>query len=165
MHSEVKPLISSLTAFTISLGSLPTSTVGAGKQSTMVGNSVTRYGKILVSVSIKLGTSPTAGRTILIYAIRSNNDGTPIRNDLAGPSDANWTRKNADYLYTAGGQPSVIYCGAAATGDVFTGLYELNNPGNEFGIGVVHDTGVNLDSTGGNHICKWQGLNPEIQVP
>jgi hypothetical protein len=163
MANAIKPLISSLSSFTITLASLASSTTGVGRQSTVIDNSSTRYKRIFVSASITLGTSPTAGRTIQLYAILSNKDTTAIRDDLAGASDAAWTRTNADYLYTRGGRPSIFYCGAAASNAVFAGNFIIENPGPEFAIGVVHDTGVNLNSTGGNHVLKWAGENPEIQ--
>lgn len=164
MASEIKPLFGTKTAFTITLASLATSTAGVGRQSTMVDNSTTRYGRVLVSVSIKLGTSPTASKAIYIYGIRSDKNTTAIRDDGAGASDAAWTRTNADYLYRPrSGLPSIFYCGAASTGAVFSGVFVFEDPGQEFGIGVVHDTGVNLDSTGGNHVCTYTGFNPEAQ--
>lgn len=164
MANKIEPLLSSPAALTVTLASLASSTAGVGRQSTLVDNSTTRYAQILVTVSIKVGTSPTAGKAIYVYALRSNKDTTAIRDDSAGASDAAWTRKTADYLYYPNSnRPSILYCGSAATGDVFKGLFLLDQPGPEWGIGVVHDTGVNLDSTGGNHVCSWIGVNPEIQ--
>src|SRR4051812_21154817 len=100
--SAIKPLwttVGSSTALTITVASLATSTTGVGRQSTLVDNSTNRYGRVLVAVNIKLGTSPTASKAIYVYGIRSNKDGTAIRDDGAGASDAGWTRQNAEYLY------------------------------------------------------------------
>lgn len=163
MANAIKPLFSSVTAFTITYASLASSTSGAGRQSTLVDNTTTRYSRIQVATNNKLGTSPTAGKSIKHYGIRSNKDSTAIRDDAAGASDAAWTQKNADYMYTPSGRPSVIYCGSAATGDVFKGVYYLDEPGPEWGMGTVHDTGVNFDSTGSNHVASWLGINPEVQ--
>lgn len=163
MPNAIKPLLSSPAALTITLASLGSSTSFVGRQSTLVDNSSNRYGLIQVSWSIKLGTSPTAGKAIHLFAIRSNKDTTAIRDDGAGGTDAAWTRKNADYLYTPDGRPSIVFCGSAATGDVFKGVAYLRDPGPEWGVGVAHDTGVALDSTGSNHVVSWIGINPEIQ--
>jgi len=165
--SAIKPLwttVGSSSALTITLASLASSTTNVGRQSTMVDNSTTRYGRVLVSVSIKLGTSPSASKAIYVYGIRSNKDATAIRDDGAGASDAAWTRKNAEYLYYPNTRrPSIIYCGAAATGDVFKQTFYFDDPGPEWGVGIVHDTGANLDSTGGNHVISYLGENPEAQ--
>lgn len=162
--SEIKPLFGTTTAFTITVASLASSTAGAGRQTTMVSNTTTRYGFAFIGVKIKLGTSPTASRAIYVYGIRSDGGGTAIRDDSAGASDAAWTQKNAGYLvYPETKAPSVMQCGAAATGDVFSGVFLMEGLAKEFGVGVVHDTGVNLDSTGGNHALTYVGFNPEAQ--
>lgn len=169
MANAIKPLYGSVTAFTIAtsgagaLASLASSTSGAGIQTAMIDNSSTRYAWIVVAASIKVGTSPTANKTIQFYALRGNRDTTHIHDDGAGDSNANWTRKTADYLYTPGGRSSIINIGSAATGDVFSGVWILDKPGPEFAVGVVHDTGVALNSTASNHVISWFGVNPEIQ--
>ena len=48
-------------------------------------------------------------------------------------------------------------------GDLIDGVAVIENPGPRWGIGIVHDTGVNLDSTGGNHYLYWVGVYPEVQ--
>ncbi len=152
-----------LSAFTITVASLASSTTGVGRQSTLIDNSTNRWPIIAVTYSIKLGTSPTANRNLYLHAIRSDKNTTAIRDDGAGASDAAWTRKNADWLYTPSGKPSIVNIGSAATGDIFSGLYYIYDPGPEWGIGLWHDTGVALDATAGNHVISWRGLDPEIQ--
>ena len=164
MASTIQPVFGTKTAVTITLASLASSAAGVGRQSTMVDNSTLLWGRLLVSVSIKLGTSPTASKAIYIYGIRSDKNTTSIRDDGAGASDAAWTRTNADYLYRPNTRiPSIFFIGAAATGAVFSGVFEFEDPGQEWGIGVVHDTGVNLDATGGNHVVTYTGFNPQAQ--
>lgn len=139
---------------TISLNSLATSTAGVGRQSTLVDNSATRYSRIILSASIKLGTSPTGNRAVYVYLIRGN--GTE-RADGAGPTDAGITVVNAELLGVMASKSS------PATGDVLVGAFLIEEPGPEWGIAIVHDTGVNLDSTGGNHVLSYVGVNPEVQ--
>ncbi len=164
MANEIKPLFGTKTAMTCTVASLATSTTFVGRQSTMVDNSTTRYSRVQISASITVGTSPTASKSIYLFAIRSDKNSTSIRDDGAGASDAAWTRTNAEYLYRGNSrQPSIFYCGAAASNAVFSGNFLFDDPGQEFGVGISHDTGVNLNATGGNHVITYTGFNPEVQ--
>lgn len=162
--SAIKPLYSSVSAFTITVASLANSTAGVGRQSTLIDNSSNRYKDAIVTVSIKLGTSPTANTAVYVYAIGSDKNTTAIRDDGAGASDAAWTQKSAGFLLRPDGTPSILRAGAApATGDVLKGAFLFQDLPPEWGIGVVNSTGVALDSTGGNHVLSWIGVLPEAQ--
>lgn len=164
MANAIKPLFGSPTAFTISLASLASSVVGVGRQSALIDLSSVRAQRLLVAISITLGTSPTGNRAIYVFGIRSDKNGTPIRDDGAGASDAAWTRKSAELLRRANGEPAILRTGASpASNDVLKGVFLFEEPGPECGIGIVHDTGVNLNSTGGNHVCTYVAINDEIQ--
>lgn len=154
MANEIKEKYSDSAAFTLTLASLASSTVGVGRQSTLISNTTTRYKRIIVYLKIKQGTSPTGSRFVYVYGIRG--DGT-IRDDAAGASDAGFTRLNAVELGVLGNKSS------PSTGDLLTGSFVFENPGPEWGIAVVHDTGVGLDSTEGNHAYSWVGVLPEVQ--
>lgn len=164
MANAVKPLYGTVTAFTKTLASLASSTAGVGRQTTLVDLSTSRPQKLGVSVKITLGTSPTANTAVYVYAIRSDKNGTALRDDGAGASDAAWTRKSAELVRRPNGDPLILYTGAApSTGDVLTGVGIIDDPGQECGIGIVHDTGVNLNSTEGNHTLSYWTINDEIQ--
>jgi hypothetical protein len=151
---QSKSKYSTPTALTITLASLAN---GAGRQCTLITNSSTKYTELKVAINIKLGTSPVEG-TVDVYFIEGNGAGTPINNDGAGASDAAYTPLNSDLfdsLYT-GSSPS--------TGDVLKKIITLGmNPGVTYGIGIVNNTGVALDATGGNHVVSYMGLNLEDQ--
>ena len=157
MANEIKDKFASVTALTISLASLATSTSGVGRQSAIVDNTTNKYQDIELSVHIKQGTSPTANKSVQVYLIRDNNDSTPIRDDTAGASDAALTVLNAPLIGILANKSS------PATGDILEGNFIISRPGPKWGIAIVHDTGVNLDSTGSNHVISFIGLNPEIQ--
>lgn len=157
MASQILDKFSSSTAFTITIASLATSTTFVGRQTTMVDNSTTRYSLIHVFGKIKQGTSPTGNKGVYLYAIRGDGNGTAHRSDNAGASDAAWTRGNAEFIGVARNLAS------PATGDVLYIEAFIVNPGPEFGVGLYHDTAVNLDSTGGNSWLRWVGNNPESQ--
>lgn len=154
MANEIKEKYSASAGFTITLASLASSTSGVGRQSTLIDNSATKYKRIIVYIKVKQGTSPTGNRFVYVYGIRG--DGT-IRDDAAGASDAAFTRLNAMELGVLANKAS------PATGDLLTGSFVFENPGPEWGIAIVHDTGVNLDSTEGNHDYNWVGVLPEVQ--
>lgn len=153
MAINIQRVGSSYSALTISLASLASSSVGVGRQSTIVDNSTTKYDYALLNVLIKLGTSPTANKSVYIYLIQS--DGTN-RTDGAGASDAALTIKNASLIgiMTTGSSP--------ATGDNLRKTFNVEGLGKEWGIAIIHDTGVNLDSTGGNHVIGYAGFKWEV---
>lgn len=154
MANEIKAKYTSPASFTITLASLASSTSGVGRQSTLIDNSTNRYQSIIVYLKVKQGTSPTGNRAVYVYGIRG--DATQ-RSDGAGASDAGLTVLNAQTIGAMRNKSS------PATGDLLYGEFVFDNPGPEWGIAIVHDTGVNLDSTEGNHYYKWIGVDPEIQ--
>lgn len=157
MANEIKELFSSSAALTITIASLATSTVGVGRQSTIVDNTTTRYQKILLYCLCTTGTTPTANRTIRYYLIRDDsNSGTAYRSDNAGASDAAFTVKMAQPIGS-------LYVDVATSNLGYYGDFVIENPGPKWGVAIVHDTAVNLNSTAGNHYIRWVGVNPEVQ--
>jgi hypothetical protein len=139
--------------FTITLASLASSTSGVGRQSTLLTNASPAHMGVIIHVKVKQGTSPTSNRAVYVYFIRS--DGT-LRDDSAGASDAGLTVKNLQPIMT-------LWNGAsAATGDVLQGSVYVEHPGTEWGIAIVHDTAVNLDSTEGNHGYSYEYVDPDV---
>lgn len=156
MPTTILPLYSGVGApLTITLASLASSTAGVGRQSTMIDNATTRYKRIYLSASIKLGTSPNSNALIALYLLRY--DGTSIRTDGAGTTDAGLTVKNAQQFATLVTGPS------ASTGDVLTDTFTIDDPGRNWGIAIVNITGVALDATGSNHVINWYAEVPQIQ--
>jgi hypothetical protein len=157
MANEIKDKYGSSTALTITLASLATSTAGVGRQSTIVDNSTTKYQDVLVYVKITQGTSPTGSRRAYVYLIRDDGNATNHRSDGAGASDAGITIRNSMLL---GILPNNA---APSSNDVLYGEFLINRPGPMWGIAIVHDTAVNLNSTESNHWVRYVGLNPEVQ--
>jgi hypothetical protein len=143
-------------ALTITVASLATSTAGVGRQSTEIDNTTTRFQRVEFSASIKLGTSPVSNTAVYLYLIRSNNDGTPIRDDGAGASDAAWTQKAAPQIGVLPTGPS------AATGDVLKANFIVTDVGAKWSLGLVNSSGAALDATGGNHVISYNGITTDI---
>lgn len=157
--ATVKAAYAGASALTITLASLATSsTLVAGRESTAIDNTSNLYDDAIIGGFITTGTSPTAGQ-IEVWAYGSY-DGTSYAGGASG-SDANLTPEGSqkgalrlicviqtttasNQKYTFGG-----YSIAAAFGGVMPP---------KWGIFVVHNTAVNLNSTGGNHEIKYNGV-------
>lgn len=155
MANEIKELFGSTTSFSITLSGLASSVSGVGRQSAMVDNSVTRAGRAFVYVKATQGASPTNGRAVYVYGIRG--DGT-FRDDGAGAIDAPITGYNLPLLGVLSNKAT-----GSATGDVVQGWMVFENPGKEFGIAVVQDTGAALTGNESLHGYKYILDNPEVQ--
>lgn len=154
--NEVKAKLGSSAAGTITIASLATSTAGVGRQSTLLDNITTDLFQIVhIFVKVTTGTSPTADKSIFLYFVKCDDLSETYCTDGAGASDAALTIVNANQI-----------SGVATSSTSDTAYFleaVIHNPGAQWGIALVHDTGVNLNSTAGNHFFRWHGENPEIQ--
>jgi hypothetical protein len=157
MPTEIKDLMSVSTPLTITLAGLASSTTGVGRQSAIVDNTAARYQDVLVFVKLTQGTSPTGNRGAQVYLIRDDHHASNYRSDGAADVDAALTVLNAQFV---GGLANKT---TPATGDAIYGEFLIHRPGPKWGIAIVHDTGVALDATAGNHYVRFVGLNPEVQ--
>ena len=118
-----------------------------------------------VAGQIMTGTSPTAARQIEIWAYGSMYDG-PVYPDSITGSDAAKTMTNADLKGWA--LRNVAFIGTSSTSNVpyqfsivsvkrlFLGFLPKY-----FGLFCVHNTGVALNATGGNHFAY---VTPQVRV-
>lgn len=159
MPTEIKDKFSTSAALTVTLASLATSATGVGRQGTLVDNTTNRFTRAVIYYKITQGTSPTGSKAAYFYLIRSDNDATTQHNDAAGgASDGAWTAlPNVQPVHIA------YNLASPSTGEVLQGSFVVEDLGPEWTIGVYHDTGVDLDSTGGNHWIRYVGINPESQ--
>jgi len=154
--AEIKAKFGSSTAMTITLASLATSTVGVGRQTTLIDNTTNRYRRIQVYFRVTTGTTPTANKSIRFFLVKGDDPAASnIRTDNAGASDAGLTVVTADQVYAVA---------TSSTSDqAYRGSFTIENPGPEWGLCVVHDTGVNLNATGSNHSIRYVGETSEAQ--
>jgi hypothetical protein len=155
MTTPITAKFSTTAAMTITLASLATSTVGVGRQSTMVDNTTNLAQMLRIYFKVTTGTSPTANKSIQFYLITADKASSPnIITDGAGASDAGLTIVSA---------PLVCVVQTTNTSDkVYQGSFLIRNPGTSWGIAVVHDTAVNLNSTGSNHALYYVEENTQI---
>jgi len=152
---------SALTTMTCTLASLATSAVGVGRQTTLINNKVVLQYGAKVYVKVTVGTTPTINTSIYVYLLEADDATTPtISTDAAGASDAGWTAVNARLL-------GVISVPATTSDTAYYGVFDTGPLGPlapAWGIGIVHDTAVNLNATGGNHLVKYVSYSPDVQA-
>lgn len=154
--SEIRAKFGASTAFAITLASLASSTSGVGRQSDMVPNTAC-YTRLIISIKLTQGTSTTGMRGAYVYLIRGDGNATPHRSDGAGASDAALTVLNARLIGT------IRNLASGNDGVALYGEFVVDDPGPQFGIAIVHDTGANLNSTAGNHWARYVGVTDEAQ--
>lgn len=155
MANVIQRKMDSAADMTITLASLGS---GSGRQSTLIANTSAPRPGAIVTVKITTGTSPTPGRAVLVYLIRADADGTPLRDDGAGASDAALTPRNATLLgsISVDGTSDATYIKSFDT--AFAGYL-----GSSWGIAALNDTGATLNATAGNHEVHYQTYYDEIQ--
>ncbi|HXG46039.1 MAG TPA: hypothetical protein VNO52_00310 [Methylomirabilota bacterium] len=156
MPNEIKAKFGTTTVLPIALASLASSTSGVGVQSDMVDNETPRWQRIHVFFKVTTGTGPTANKSIRFFLLKCDDVETHnILTDGASQAGGTITIETADQVY------SVIT--SSASDKTYQGSFVIENPGPQWGIAVVQDTGVALNATATTHELRWVGENPEVQ--
>ena len=137
----------------------------AGIESSVIDNTTDGYEDIILSGFITTGTSPSASRTIEVWAIAWNGSGWPdvfdgttsaetitsaeIKNSLCKSVASISTSNNSDRRYD--------FTGVSAR-TVFGGVLP-----SKFVLFITHSTVANLNSTAGNHGFFYEGVKPQVQ--
>lgn len=141
---------------TITLASLATSVSKlVGRQSTAIDNSSNKYLDYLVSGKITVGTTPTTAKSIEVWCVAALDYATPTylagfgATDAAGPTliaeNKNSVCKLVASMATVATSDQTYWFGGVSISDLFGFCPQ------KFLFFVTHDTGVNLNSTAGNH--------------
>lgn len=151
---------------TITLASLASDTsLLTGRESATIDNATNLYLDILVSGKITAGTSPTAARSIEVWAVGSW-DGTNWPDVFDGT-------ESAETITSADIKASVCrFVAAMATANTTDRAYHFGpvSLASAFGgtlppkivLFVTHSTGVALNSTAGNHQVRLQPVYQTI---
>lgn len=156
----------STATITASIASLASDTnLLAGLETEIIDNTSDGFEDIILSGKITTGTSPTATRTIEVWAVAWDSsawpdvfDGTSsaetitsadIKSSICKPVAIMPTNNTSDRTYS--------FTGVSAK-QVFGGVLP-----SKFVLFVVHNTGVNLNGTAGNHELRYQGVYPQVQ--
>lgn len=133
----------------------------AGRASTAVDNRTNQDIDHLLSGVITTGTSPTVSTTIelWLYAPRSISSGTPTYPDGITGTDANKTITSLNVKNRLVRLDPIIVDNTTARGyDIGTISIAAQFGGSLppfWGLFVVHNTGVALNSTAGNHVIHY----------
>lgn len=150
-------------AATITLASLASSsTLVAGRASANIDNSTNKYLDYWVAGKITVGTTPTANTKIEVWVVPRKND-TPTYHDVFGGDDVAETVTSREMLNAYGKLLAVMDVPVATSnvGYEFSGSVAdacRSIAPAAFQLFVVHNTGVALHATGGNHVIDVKGL-------
>lgn len=158
--ADIKTAYASSGALTITLASLATdANLLTGRESTAINNTSNLYLDYLLAGKITTGTSPTDAKSIRVYVYGSTED-SPTYPDVFDGTDSAETVTSAGIrdaclqlaavIATNNTSDRTYWFGPISVASLFGGVLPKY-----WGVFVVHDTGVNLNSTAGNH-AVWQ---------
>jgi len=161
--AAIKVAYAASATITISLASIATSaTFVAGAESTIVDNTSNLYVDAIVGGKITCGTTPTINTQILVYVF-TPIDSTPTYPDVMDGTDSVETLssvgvgqgflKLASVLNVDSTTSDRAYPFSFSIAQLFGGVMP-----SRWGLFVAHNTGVNLNATGGNHVIKYEGI-------
>jgi hypothetical protein len=157
------PSYSAVTTHTMTLASLASdANLLAGRQDTPIDNTVELADDSMVGGKVTTGTSPTAAKQIEVWAYGSY-DGTSYSAG-AGNADANITLVTKTLMSllqiipTTSTSNQLYVWGPFSVARAFGGTMPKN-----WGIFIVHNTGVNLNATAGNHEVKHTPVKYQSQ--
>ena len=150
--TTTSPVYSAKVTHTITLASLASdANLLAGRAGTAINQADTDDAiDALVGGLVTTGTGPTTGRQIEVWAYGSYDD-TTFNDEITG-SDANKTLVTKTLLRlltiipTNATSDQAYRWGPYSVAQAFGGFVPV-----QWGIFIVHNTGVNLNSTAGNH--------------
>jgi hypothetical protein len=154
------------TTITAAVASLASDTnLLAGIESSVIDNSTDGFDDILLSGKTTTGTSPTTARQIEIWAVAWDGanwpdvfDGTTSAETITSSDIKNAICKPVAILATNNTSDRTYHYSGVSARAVFGG--ELPS---KFVLFIVHNTGVNLNSTAGNHEFSYVGIYPQVQ--
>ena len=166
MPNNILKKYGSKTTLTAAVASLASDTnLLAGIESSVIDNTTDGFDDILVSGKITTGTSPTASRQIEVWAVAWDGanwpdvfDGTTSAETITSSDIKNAICKPVAILATNNTSDRTYHFTGASLREAFRG--ELPS---KVVLFVVHNTGVNLNSTAGNHELSYVGIYPQVQ--
>lgn len=156
--SDIKLSYVASSAVTITLASLATdANLLAGRESTLVDNSSNKYLDYLLAGTIMTGTTPTTAKEIRVYVVGIANDttwpdvfdGTDSAETVSDAGIRDSVCKLAAVIPTVATSDKAYWFGPVSVASLFGGVVPL-----KFVVFVTHNTAVNLNATGGNHVLS-----------
>lgn len=155
------PLYGTPAALTMTIASLASDTnLVAGRESTAIDNSSVDAIDCIVGGKVTTGTGPTASRQIEVW-LYGSYDGTSYSGGATG-SNANLTPQSKNLftlltiIPTTSTSDQLYTWGPFSVAAAFGGTMPY-----KWGVYIVHNTGVNLNATAGNHEVKYTSVKYE----
>lgn len=151
---------------TITLASLPSNTnLLAGQESSEVDNSTDQHLDFHLAGKITQGTTPTADKEIRVYVVGLINDstwpdvfdGTNSAETVTSANIRDAACKLAAVMATDSTSDRANYFGPVSVASLFGGVVPK-----KFSVFVTHNTAVNLNATGGNHVISVTPIDQQI---
>ena len=166
MPNNILKKYGSKTTITAAVASLASDTnLLAGIESSVIDNTTDGFDDILISGKITTGTSPTASRQIEVWAVAWDGanwpdvfDGTTSAETITSSDIKNAICKPVAILATNNTSDRTYHFTGVSLREAFRG--ELPS---KVVLFVVHNTGVNLNATAGNHELSYVGIYPQVQ--
>lgn len=154
------------TVITNAIASLASDTnLLAGYESAVIDNTSDGFDDIILSGKITTGTSPTASRQIEVWAVAWDSnawpdvfDGTTGAETITSAEIKNGLCKCVAILQTNNTSDRTYPFTGISAKQVFGGAVP-----SKFVLFTVHNTGVALNATAGNHEFRYQGTYPQVQ--
>ena len=157
----------SWTALTITLASLATSSTHlVGRESTAVDNTSNLFMDVLCGGRVTTGTTPTVNTRILIF-VYGDVTGTTTYPDVLDGTDSAETFTDEESRNSAIVLAHVISVDATSDQEYWVRPFSIARlfggvMPQKWGLFITHDTGVNLNSTGGNHEFSYLGIKYDV---
>ena len=137
----------------------------AGYESAVIDNTTDGFEDIILSGKVTTGTSPTASRQIEVWAVAWDSnawpdvfDGTTGAETITSADIKNALCKCVAILPTNNTSDRAYHFTGISARQAFGGVLP-----SKFVLFTVHNTGVNLNATAGNHEFRYQGIYPQVQ--
>ena len=138
----------------------------AGIESAIVDNRTDGFEDHILSGKFTTGTSPTASRQIEIWAVAWDSnawpdvfDGTTSAETITSSEIKNALCKAVAVLPTNNTSDRTYSFTGVSMKTVFGGVLP-----SQYVLFIVHNTGVALNATAGNHELRYQGIYPQVQT-
>lgn len=158
--ADIKVYYGTASDLTITLASLAQdASLLTGRESAAIDNSTALNLDYLVSGKITTGTSPTASKQIEVWAVGSWDgtswpdvfDGTDSGETVTASDIKNAVCRAVAIMATGSTSNVTYHFGPVSLASVFGGVLPV-----KVVLFVTHNTGVNLNSTAGNHQIRLQ---------
>jgi hypothetical protein len=166
--ATVTPSYSAEATITIALENVATSsTFVAGVEAAVIDNTSNKYDDAILFGKVRVGTTPTINTQILLYVFAAPGDSATYPDVMDGTSSAETLTSvgvgrgflklaaTLDVDSTTTDRDYPFYVGSVA--ELFGGIMPPR-----WSLFMTHNTGVNTNTTGGNHFAKYQGIKFDV---